>query len=832
MKSWRLAILVAFALFLLLPTSVAAAECEFVLGFKTLRDLIGHDIVGECLENQHHGANGDGLQQTTGGLLVWRKADNFTAFTDGYRSWINGPYGLVQRLNTERFEWEADYAPGGGIATPTPTPTPIQTPEPTPSPMPTLSPESIRRIEQAMAPFTWAQKSPWLVNAFMQLAQVSQPVFWTLLHQVGENAWSDLMVNEVRNLAEIDEATALRIVRKSFMGTAGDVNDLVILKQATRLASSNLAGLHRILSHPRLRGDITEDNLATFMLLVLKLEDPEAARMLEVLPWVRDGIERNPTPGVSYIGSDPVLREQELVVRLVELALQSRQTFVATLGKSWLQDGLNAWETNGLDFYLQIAELDAISGLRVIEMPFLDSVERYEAGYTLYYLLELAYLGKLSEFLSHPAFAGAITDDHEMAVALLSLEVQEPETAAMIRALPWVRDGISEDEKLYIHFFKNRAEFFSDRQVFQALLRKGWVRDGLSDTEKDAFSYLSKISPRNDPERRGIALRIIDMPFLDSFDGIDSAASFALFKMSRNSDRNYLRRALSHPTLRDGITHEDAKIIAGMSPVVVHRPEQLFAFLNPRRVSLRERVIELPQGREVELTVVNLGQAKSRTLDLLDFAVRTQQRFVGVPFPDEFIVVVIGDVTGDAAGLQGFNVIAINSRHDRDVIVIAHEVAHFYWSFAPLWLREGAAELMAAVTKSAQTGAPLRSHRDVSCRLADNISYVESYETKLLVDNVAGDDVKYEYLRDCEYGLGLGMFLDLYRSLGDEAFRQSFRRLYLKLEHEEHIEECRGKEAGVCYMKYAFVYDAGQKSSAIADRIINRWYHGSESVAP
>ena len=104
----RLAFLLSFALFLLLPTSLAAAECQFVLGFATLRDLIGHEIVGECLENEHYEANGDSLQQTTGGLLVWRKADNWTAFTDGYRSWINGPNGLEQRLNTQRFKWEAD----------------------------------------------------------------------------------------------------------------------------------------------------------------------------------------------------------------------------------------------------------------------------------------------------------------------------------------------------------------------------------------------------------------------------------------------------------------------------------------------------------------------------------------------------------------------------------------------------------------------------------------------------------------------------------------------------------------------------------------------------
>ena len=100
------------------PSSPLRADCQFVLGFKTLRDLIGHEIVGECLENEHYNATGDSVQQTTGGLLVWRKADNWTAFTDGYRTWINGPNGLEQRLNTERFEWEPDYAPSGGIAGP------------------------------------------------------------------------------------------------------------------------------------------------------------------------------------------------------------------------------------------------------------------------------------------------------------------------------------------------------------------------------------------------------------------------------------------------------------------------------------------------------------------------------------------------------------------------------------------------------------------------------------------------------------------------------------------------------------------------------------------
>src|SRR5947209_3438496 len=47
--------------------------------------------------------------------MAWRKADNWTAFTNGYETWINGPAGLARRLNTERFTWEA-AAPAAAAA--------------------------------------------------------------------------------------------------------------------------------------------------------------------------------------------------------------------------------------------------------------------------------------------------------------------------------------------------------------------------------------------------------------------------------------------------------------------------------------------------------------------------------------------------------------------------------------------------------------------------------------------------------------------------------------------------------------------------------------------
>ncbi len=107
----------------ILATSLALvtarpAACSYQLGFAALHEMIP-TVVGDCVSNEvPHAATGDTLQQATGGLLVWRKEDNWTAFTDGSETWVNGPFGLQQRDNSQRFSWE--YNPEGLQIVPTP----------------------------------------------------------------------------------------------------------------------------------------------------------------------------------------------------------------------------------------------------------------------------------------------------------------------------------------------------------------------------------------------------------------------------------------------------------------------------------------------------------------------------------------------------------------------------------------------------------------------------------------------------------------------------------------------------------------------------------------
>ena len=120
------------------PTPAVQAAPRFVLGFKLIANQIP-DIVGNPIENEWFDVrNGNSIQRTVNpnrltsgglpreGMMVWRKSDNWTAFTDGWTTWVNGPYGLQSRLNSQRFPWENDPIVPPGSPTPAPAPKPAK----------------------------------------------------------------------------------------------------------------------------------------------------------------------------------------------------------------------------------------------------------------------------------------------------------------------------------------------------------------------------------------------------------------------------------------------------------------------------------------------------------------------------------------------------------------------------------------------------------------------------------------------------------------------------------------------------------------------------------
>ncbi len=97
----------------------ASQSCQYIRDFKRLHDM-APDKIGGCVSQRIFAPNGDVLQYTANGLMVRRKADNWTAFTDGGLTLIDGPQGLVSRANDYRFAWEHEDPVSGTDEPPTP----------------------------------------------------------------------------------------------------------------------------------------------------------------------------------------------------------------------------------------------------------------------------------------------------------------------------------------------------------------------------------------------------------------------------------------------------------------------------------------------------------------------------------------------------------------------------------------------------------------------------------------------------------------------------------------------------------------------------------------
>jgi hypothetical protein len=107
-------LLVSLAILVILTGSAAlspaaASGCTYQFGFATLFDAVP-DTIGACTSDLQYTANGDATQYSEHGMLKWRKADNWTSFTDGYRTWVLTSQGVQTRLNSERFGWEMGLA--------------------------------------------------------------------------------------------------------------------------------------------------------------------------------------------------------------------------------------------------------------------------------------------------------------------------------------------------------------------------------------------------------------------------------------------------------------------------------------------------------------------------------------------------------------------------------------------------------------------------------------------------------------------------------------------------------------------------------------------------
>ncbi len=534
----------------------------------------------------------------------------------------------------------------------------------------------------------------------------------------------------------------------------------------------------------------------------LEESNPPVARILLGRPWVADGVDRLEEAAIERIediGYDlPALAEE-----IVELP--------------WLVDDVTQPEPAVVEILWEVAtRRDLALAERFIALPWLvDGITQTEAGvlsdlrFTARYDVSLA-----NRLASFPWLVDGVTQTEAGVLSdLRSTARYDVSLADRLASFPWLVDGVDTVELAIVERLYSIVR--NDAELANAIAGKSWLADGLGE---DAVRVVNGLYYIMD-EDTALARTIADMSFLETLQPTDAAVLDALSWLAY-TEILALREVLAHPTLKDGISDEWAPVVALLDSVNEAAPAFLRPLLDPEQTTIERRALTLPHTGAVDLAIIRTEPGAARSMELLEHSAGSVERFMGVELPTNYVALLFGTaVLGYAGGTNYGAYFVMLPEYDADddsddadyaPQLMAHEVAHYYWSGNPNWLDEGLAELLAAISENERTGTKVAIDHTY-CPDADNIALLERLDA-------AG--VIYDYR--CNYALGGQFFLEIYETLGDAAFRQGLRNLYLTSQVEDYTDEFDGSPVGIRQIQDAFQSDA-----ATVAPIIDKWYHGN-----
>ncbi|MDE2900744.1 MAG: hypothetical protein OXN15_06955, partial [Chloroflexota bacterium] len=348
--------------------------------------------------------------------------------------------------------------------------------------------------------------------------------------------------------------------------------------------------------------------------------------------------------------------------------------------------------------------------------------------------------------------------------------------------------------------------------VFSEVVKEPWVLEGkdrLSMKTMNALGWLAY-------EERQTLDRLLAHPAIS--DGItgDEARALTVLLGAARSNPSLVDKLLDHPAISDGVTGDEAKVLTVLRSAVQYNPPLVDVLLDPDQVMLEERTVALPLAGDVDLTMIRTKPGMERNMDLLEDAVLAIEEFMSSPFPASQVIWLFERALRPGANGANFgtHVVTVPEYYDVPSTIkspfrhFIHEAAHHYWrDNSANWIDEGAATFLETVIESRATGWPMAMERQ-PCPSARHIA-----------EDSEGD---------CDYRFGERIFHDLYRNMDETAFRLAFRRLYLLSQYDDLNDGCDGVALSICHVRAAFMADIPADAAATVEKVIARWYDGSE----
>ena len=727
------------------------------------------------------------------------------------------------------------------------------------------------KLASTIAELDWVRDGvetgePAVIQNLLYIAVISRPAASSIV----ESQWMRDGVNEAEAravdwMSDIDNAEVLSsVIALAWVQDGIEGAEAGTIKNLSLIANDDgQAGLS-LLAFPWIVDGLDEFESSAIN-LIANFVNPKFSLAMIALSWVRDGIEHEELEALQYLtyiasqdaklglsiaplgwirdGLDDVERDAvDWMGNFVSSAVAS-----SVIALPWVQDGVGETEVEAIELLSYIANDDAALGGSIAALGWMqDSIERLEAE-ALEWIGNFESPQVVSSVVSLSWMHDGIGEAEEKAIEYLSyISNLDAAVGLSVASLGWIVDGIGKEEVTAIENLYYVA--YEDPAVLASLVVLDWVQEDLGDLEADALEWIGNIQSAEvassvialewmvdgieDSENRVIeeisylsfdhpaeTLLVLGMQFLESVEHPDVYAVAALSDLAVFKPEVF-DSVMSHPGIRAGISDEMSPVVATLYGVADTNPGLIHSLLDPEGGLLEQRSILLPLSGEVALSIIRTGPGAARAMDLLERSVRSIEAYMELPLPTSYIGLLYEDaVVSGFAGTNFGTHMAILPEYDIDdgsdeaeyaPQIIAHEVAHYYWSGNAGWVDEGAADFLASVVTGALTDHPFDAS-NLPCRHAGNIGELDAL-------GITQDDLAYE----CSYSLGERLFLDLNRSLGESRFRQNLRRLYTLSEDEDGADEYPGTSVGIERVRQAF-----GSGDLTADTVIARWYDGA-----
>ncbi len=616
---------------------------------------------------------------------------------------------------------------------------------------------------------------PLKVLALVETAVSVRDTFWSLTGKSWMQRHHDTvemtLMEGIIALAQEDEELALRLLAMPFLDRY-DNPDSFAWEFLARRARESGEQLDYILTHPTFEQGISDDN---------------KRELTEVYREISDG------PG--YVEDAPVwplaAPEGSLPPWMLEPRTPDHAAASEALGALWLSYPAMAeflvwlpWAADGIDGGEESATVSHIRDIVETDVALARDLESFWSanGFSGLFFWHVQYLALMEplaarRILGLPWVVDGVSQDESTAIGGLSREGRvDLELLDRVLGFPWVLDGVTPVEAEAV---KSLALiWWSDNELGKTVLESPWVADGIRRNEGVALLGLGSLAYS---EQSTLASDVLDK--MEGLMAVDrDAATSALATASQLGEfPEDLRAVTGSPWFADGVDLEDAAFMAVLVPLAYQAPEFYRELLGQRFAV--DRSVTLPLAGEVHLWAFRHEpfSGGEELLDVAEEAVRHVEAMMGTPFPTSDLI-ILADVPGSYAGehrdthITLGDGIAGNARANADTI--RHEIAHYYFDiyFGHVWLREGAAEYAANYIGDA-VGDGLSWER----RRANVAQNVKSFICGGL-ETITQLHEEFDPVRDthqCAYLMGENFLNEMRLLIGEDILHDTLRDIYL-----------------------------------------------------